>query len=327
MSVRLVPGLEPQTYQRHLLHGGTRAWPETNCYVDLWIETLNGLGFEPLAGLAFTCTQDLEGDQFTFFKYPIADLEALYGLEIIELNIWHRLPEHIVEQVRLGRVVIVELDSYYLPDTAGVAYRLAHVKTSVAVELFDLPERKMRYFHNAGYYALEGEDFDGAFRLSPAFAGTVQLPPYVEVAKLARRPALTGAPLAEAAMSQLRLHLTRRPKENPFVAYRAKFERDLAWLQSAGLEDFHAYAFATLRQFGANFELLGAFCRWLGDQGRPGALIEAAADFEAISSTAKTMQFKLARAVQGKPVDFSPMLDELTRAWTQGQAKLDAAVR
>jgi hypothetical protein len=325
MSVRLVPGLDPATYRRHSLHGETRAWPETNCYVDLWIETLHGLGLDPVAGLAFTASIDLEGDQFTFFKYPIADLEALYGVEIIELNVWRKLPEQIVDQVALGRVVIVELDSFFLPDTAGNTYRTAHVKSSVAVELYDLPGQRMHYFHNAGYYALEGEDFAGAFRLG-GDASAAHLPPYVEVAKLGRREPLRGDALTRAAREQLRFHLGRRPRQNPFFAYRSKFERDLAWLQGADLESFHAYAFATLRMFGANFELLGAYCRWLAERGGAPALLEAAVDFETISSTAKTMQFKLARAVQGKrAVEFGPMLDGLEAAWIRGQARLDAA--
>ena len=54
----------------------TRIWPETNCYVDLWIEVLAAAGFTPEAMLGFTLTQDFEGDQFTFFKVPLEDLES-----------------------------------------------------------------------------------------------------------------------------------------------------------------------------------------------------------------------------------------------------------
>ncbi len=73
------PGLDPETYSVHALHSQERMWPETNCYVDLWIEVLNALGLAPEAMLGFTLTQDFEGDQFTFFKVPLEDLEALYG--------------------------------------------------------------------------------------------------------------------------------------------------------------------------------------------------------------------------------------------------------
>ena len=68
-----------------------RAWPESNCYVDLWIELLHAAGAEPLAALRFTLAVDVEGDQWTFFKFPLADLEALYGVSVFELNVWRPL--------------------------------------------------------------------------------------------------------------------------------------------------------------------------------------------------------------------------------------------
>ena len=79
--------------------------------------------------LPFTLAIDFEGDQWTFFKPPHGDLCDLYGLDVQELAIWRPLVEHVEEQVERGRPVLVELDSYYLPDTAGTAYRIEHVKT------------------------------------------------------------------------------------------------------------------------------------------------------------------------------------------------------
>jgi len=327
--VKLVPGLDPARYERHFLHGEARAWTETNCYVDLWIETLHGLGFDPVAGLAFCASIDLEGDQFTFFKYPIADMEELYGFEIIELNIWRSLLENVSAQVELKRAVVVELDAYFLPDTAGNSYKTEHVKTSCTLEAIDVAQKRMSYFHGAGYWALEGADFDGVFRLGPQPDGFVHLPPYVEVAKLGKQPGLAGTALADAARGQLRRHLARRPTANPFTAFRAKLERDLVWLKDTDLSSFHGYAFATVRQFGACFELLATFCKWLGERtpSQRESYDASAADFEEISSTAKTMQFKLARAVQGKrPVDFTPMHDTLETAWSRGLGRLDVAV-
>ena len=72
--------IDPHAYRPSALHDPSRHWPETNCYVDLWIELLAALGFEPAAMLGFTVAQDFEGDQFTFFKVPLEDLEALYGV-------------------------------------------------------------------------------------------------------------------------------------------------------------------------------------------------------------------------------------------------------
>src|SRR5882757_5983957 len=124
--------LDPVSYERHRLHTRERSWAETNCYVDIWIELLHAWGFEPLAALPFTAATDFEGDQWTFFKFPHADLYELYGLDVQELAVWRPLSTHIEEQVGLDRPVLVELDSFYLPDTAGTAYRRAHVKSTVA---------------------------------------------------------------------------------------------------------------------------------------------------------------------------------------------------
>ena len=38
----------PREYQSHFSHAGERIWPETNCYLDLWIETLHALGLDPV---------------------------------------------------------------------------------------------------------------------------------------------------------------------------------------------------------------------------------------------------------------------------------------
>ena len=106
--------LDPSSYQRHRLHTQERNWAETNCYVDLWIELLHAWGFEPLAAMPFTLAIDFEGDQWTFFKFPLADLWELYGLNVQELAIWRPVLSHVEEQVGRGRPVLVELDSFYL---------------------------------------------------------------------------------------------------------------------------------------------------------------------------------------------------------------------
>lgn len=156
--------LDPENYQRHRIHSQERDWAETNCYVDIWIELLHSLGHEPIAAMPFTLAIDFEGDQWTFFKFPLADLYELYGIDVQELAIWKPLTQHIQEQVSLGRPVLVELDSFYLPDTAGMAYKIAHVKSTVAVTEIDLDKKHLGYFHGQGYYHLPAEDFDNVFR-------------------------------------------------------------------------------------------------------------------------------------------------------------------
>ncbi|MGO8256663.1 DUF1839 family protein, partial [Rhizobium ruizarguesonis] len=56
----------------------------------------------------------------------------------------------------------IEMDSFYMPDTRGTAYRQEHGKTTVAINRLDVAAKRVDYFHNAGYFRLEGEDFDQA---------------------------------------------------------------------------------------------------------------------------------------------------------------------
>jgi hypothetical protein len=318
VAVSRIWSLEPRGYANHPLHADDRTWKETNCYVDLWVELLHALGVDPRAALAFTLASDFEGDQWTFFKFPLEDLRALFGLEVHELNIWRSLVHHLDEQVQQGRPVIVEVDSFFLPDTAGVSYQREHVKTSVAVQEIDIAGRRLGYFHGPSYFALEGQDFDGAFRLDRAGDPAV-LAPYVEVVKLHALERPPADELRRRAAALLSFHLRRRPRANPVVRYRQRFEADIAWLKGEPLAMFHQYAFATLRQLGANFELAGTFLRWL-DQG-----VDAAPHFDAISSSAKTLMLKTARAVTSKkPVDLSQLLSAMEEAWQQGIDQLAA---
>jgi Domain of unknown function (DUF1839). len=142
-------GLSPATWRPSALHGGNRIWPETNCYVDVWVELLPALGHPAEAALPFTVLQDFEGDQFTFFKFPLEDLQALFGLSVQELAIYESAEAQAMAQLRRGRPVLVEVDAFWLPD-AGEAYGKAHVKTSVAVIALDPGSRRLGYFHGTG---------------------------------------------------------------------------------------------------------------------------------------------------------------------------------
>ena len=44
---------------------------------------------------------------------------------------YRALPDQIAEQLAAGRTMTVELDAWFLPDTAATSYRREHVKTSV----------------------------------------------------------------------------------------------------------------------------------------------------------------------------------------------------
>ncbi len=305
--------LDPALYQRHRLHTQERSWAETNCYVDVWIELLHTWGFEPIAALPFTVAIDFEGDQWTFFKFPHADLYELFGLDVQELAIWRPLEVHLEEQLALGRPVLVELDSRYLPDTAGTAYHQAHVKSTVAAMEIDIAQKRLGYFHGQGYYQLEGDDFVQVLRMK-GYASPAMLPPYAEFVKRRGPGFSVGDELVEASLALLRRHLDRAPQENPFDKFKPRFAADLQWLSGAPLEMFHQYSFATLRQFGASYECTATYLKWLTEQGVE-HLEESTARFTSLSTGAKTMQFQLARAMaRKKTLDLSP-IDEMATTW------------
>ncbi|MBK7654993.1 MAG: DUF1839 family protein [Betaproteobacteria bacterium] len=155
----------PSSYTPHALHADDRAWAETNCYVDVWIELLHALRLNPVACMGMALANDFDGDQWTFYKPPHEDLFELYGLDVHELNVWKSILTNASEQLKRGRVVLSEIDSFYLPDTAGTDYRRNHVKTTIAIQSLDLEKQQLRYFHNRSYHQLQGDDFVNLFRV------------------------------------------------------------------------------------------------------------------------------------------------------------------
>lgn len=311
--------ITPDTYTRHVIHGEERVWAETNCYVDVLVELIHALGHDPIAGLAFTLSVDFEEDQWTFFKYPPGDLLALYGLDIQELNPWKSLAGHVAAQVHAGRPVLVELDSFYLPDTAGSAYQLAHVKSTVAVNSIDLNAKTMGYFHGQSYYELSGDDFDSIFQIE-GLAHERMLPPYIELVKL-RSLHLSPQDLLARSLDTFKRQVILLPEDNPFVTFRQRFEEDLTWLLNAELEDFHTYSFATLRQYGACFELSHTYLQWLAERDVAG-LQPALEASRFISETAKAFQFQLARAMMRKKPLSLGALDAMAESWAAFKANL-----
>lgn len=302
-----IEGLDPAAYSRHGLHDPARNWPETNCYVDLLIEVLARRGHDPRAALAFTVAQDYEGDQFTFFKIPPADLSLLYGVEVLELAIFDGLEDHVRIQLARGRLPMIEVDAHFLPDTRGVSYRLGHSKTTIAVNVLDSAQRRLDYFHNAGYFRLDGADFDALMR--PVRDGGLPLFPYVEFIKFG--PVPPAGEQIDISRMLLARHLSRRPPQNPFAAWSEVVAADIGSLMKRPADWFHIYAFNTLRQAGANFELLASYLGWLQERGEP-ALERSKVAAEAIASNTKLMQFQFARAsARGKVPDVAATIHQL----------------
>lgn len=311
--MKQILALDPAKYQRHLIHGADRNWAETNCYVDVWVELLHAMGHEPIAALPFTLAIDFEGDQWTFFKFALADLYDLYGLDVQELAIWRPLVWHLEEQVGLGRHVLAELDSYFLPDTVGTAYQREHVKTTVAVNEIDVANRRLGYFHSQGYYHLQDADFVNIFHLDGPVDPS-RLPPYVEFVKRSNASPLRDDDLVAASLRILRARLPRTPQTNPFTAFKVRLEADLRWLSTETLAVFHQYSFATLRQFGASYELAATYLQWL-QQHNVKQLEDAIATFHELSAGAKTLQFQLARTMtRKKPLDVG-IIDHMAVKW------------
>jgi hypothetical protein len=305
-------GAETAGYAPHALHGADRTYVETNCYTDVLVELLHAHGAEPLAMLGSNVRMDFEGDQWTFFKPAPGDLEALYGVDVHEMQPYRPLADQIAEQLEAGRTLIAEVDSYWLPDTAATAYRADHVKTSIAAAAIDREAQWLAYFHNAGRHELRGEDYRGLF----AAGG---LPPYVELVRFDAGPRLEGDALRAAARAVTAHHLARRPATNPFTRFGAALERDLPALLDGDDAGYHAYAFATVRMAGAGFELLGAHVRWL--LGEQGEAVVAATD--EIVAGSKLLSLKLARR---RAFDPAPVVDGLAAAWERVAGGLDAAL-
>ena len=312
-----LPVLTAAGFTPHPLHAAERTWTETNCFVDVWIEVLHALGLDPVAAAAFTLSCDFEGDQWTFFKYPPEDLWALYGIDVAEMNVWLPVVDHVEEQLSLGRLCTVEGDAWFLPDTVGVSYGSDHVKTTIVPAAIDRARRSLGYFHNAGYYELAGDDFDGLFRLG-AHGDPDALPPYVERIRL-DRVRIDDPDLVARVVGLTRDHLGRRPADNPVIRMARRLHDDLPWLATQDLEAFHLYSFGLCRQCGASTELAASFVDWLNRHDAPGTE-PAAESFRAVAEGAKRLQFSMARVVRGRDVDLDGVLGEMAEHW-------DAAMR
>ncbi len=183
----------------------------------------------------------------------------------------------------------------------------------------DLAACRLGYFHNAGYFELDGEDFAQLFSidLAPAL-----LPPYAELIRLDRVVSRAPADLRALSSRLLAEHLVWRPRRNPVARFRDRFIADLPALQQAGLVHYHRWAFAGVRQLGAAFELAALYLRWLQPEAPPQVAVES---FEQIAQHSKTLLLKTARSVNsGRALDARELLDAMTDAWARGMGELAA---
>ena len=306
-------GLDPATYRTHALHDGERTYQETNCFADAVIELVAAAGHEPEAMLAGCAAVDFEVDQWTFFKPAPEDLVALYGLDLHEMQPYRSIPEQTAARLATGQTTMPEVDSFWLPDVVATDYRTNHVKSSIVIEGIDLDAKVLRYFHNAGYFELSGEDYDGLF-------GPQALPPYVELVRFGVGEPLSGDALRGAARDLLAAYLARRPEGNPFDRFLAALEADLPRLLEGDEADYHAYAFHNPRMAGASFELLASHVRWLlGEEGE-----KAAVALDDVVGGTKMLLFRLARR---RAFDVAGVVGPMAEGWQTAMSELDARLR
>lgn len=292
---------DPATYVAHPVHQPGFGYPETNCWTDVVIELLHSRGLEPLAGLGCTVALGHEGDQFTFFKPRHDELEALYGVDVHELQPYRTVEEHWRVAAAQGRTLVVEVDAWWLPDTAGTSYRSAHVKTAIGIE--DLTDETLVYFHNAGLFALHGEDLHHVFRSA--------LPGYVETVGFGT--ALAGDELRDVARELLRDNVLRAG--NPFTRFREQLARELDDVLALPAERVHEFAFATTRMAGAAAALAAEHVQWV--------LGEDVDAFRRVSTTTRVLTMRLMRR---KPFDPEELVASLEADWAEAQERLRALV-
>ncbi|UDM52256.1 DUF1839 family protein [Cupriavidus sp. MP-37] len=298
---------------RSTWHGGNPVWSHANQQIDLWVELLQGWDLEPIAALPFTVAQDFEGDQFTLSAFPANDLERLYGIVTHELSMYDRLEAHVATQTARGNVVLLEVDSYQLPQPAGT-YRRQHMRSCIGIDVLVPEAAAVGYFHGDGYHTASGEDYAAIFRPATVGYGELAAFPHASVARR-RFAALTDAALMRTSLELLRHHLSRRPQHNPISVFRMAFPGHLEHLMARGEPNFQVYAASVLRQLGVNFELLGRYLRWLVLHGHslPDCIGEAC---YTMASEAMVMQFRLMRAVISRKSDpCQDCLDQLEQAY------------
>lgn len=294
-SADFAPLRSPAGWTPSPLHAFHRDWPETNCDLDYWIEIVAARGFAPEAMFGFVASQDFIVDQFSLLFPPKDDLERFYGASIRPLALYGKFEDHFTAHVKDGGIVVIETDSFYLPDSRGVAYRRRHIQSAIAIASIDPAHRRADYFHNLGFWRLEGDDYDMIVHRPPHLQVDEIIPPHAEVIRFDQEP-MSESALRALARERLAWRLSRQPKADPVETFAATLPTRLDGLAGAGENAFHDWAFHTLRQLGAGFELFGDHLAWLDDGARFKAAREAC---KQVSSLTKTLQFQAARAVLG----------------------------
>jgi hypothetical protein len=187
------------------------------------------------------------------------------------------------------------------------------VKSSIAVVAVDPAAQALQYLHGRGLFTVTGEDYRGVLRLDPL--PVEALPPYMELVRLNAGDRLADDELRAAARDLLRGHLSRAPGAAAVRRFEQHLQAHLPVLLEGSEQDFHAYAFASVRMLGAAAGVLQLQADWLF-----GTDVGAC---ERVIGQCKALGFRLARR---RAFDPAPLLEQLAADWEQALDELDALV-
>jgi hypothetical protein len=240
-----------------------------------------------------------------------------------ELRALAQRPETYVRQLTRGVVPLIEVDAFFLPDTAGAAHREHHTKTTIGIIAMDADAGWVEYLHNAGLFRLEGDDFAGIFGLPPQ--ARPLLYPYAEIVRLPRSLApIRTAQRTHALELLARYSASRIPGGNPV----SRFASHLPGLMARTEGDprrIHALCFNTARQIGSAFGLFAEHLAWLG-AGLPAAeassYAKASVAARRLAEAAKALQFQISRAARRRREDpaIAEMLTDMEGLWHQAMS-------
>ena len=176
---------------------------------------------------------------------------------------------------------------------------------------------RYRSYHGAtaGSITLTGDPRRWA--AEPGIPGVVHvLDPYHGIAR--------GWDTAAESLAIVKRTISRVPLSNPIRRFRERLDRDLPTMQQRGLNYYHAWAFASVRQVGTAFELAAANLEWLTAQGA-GDFSAPTSAFRRIAESNKALILKAARSVNSrKPLDTATLFADQEQAWDEGMSGLRA---
>lgn len=306
----MYPGLSMEGFVQHPLHRQDSLWSNTNCYMDVWIELLHGMGRRPEPLFAAAVAAETQVEQFEFLKVDHRDLEQVHGIRVGEYDVWTTLLEHVTTHMQAGNVIIVEADAHWLPDTRGISYGIEHTKTSIVPVHVDARNKHLVYLHNEGLHELRGDDFD--YVLGEQRSQGIVPAPYMELVRLDRLNAPDDDLAREHTIRLLKYHAGRSPVTNPVADLMDVLRSRYQWLATAGMDGYHALCFETTRQLGVVALLAAEAVRFSQvDHLQPAA--EAYLD---VSKEAKALQFQLARVARGRqPAAVESTMQTIVSQW------------